>query len=181
MSRCVLCSAAGPRLCEACHGELRPSPPGPGLALWLYEGAAKELVMALKHGRGPAVARAVAPEMAATLRAFAPDHVTWAPTTVSRRGERGYDQGELLAREIGAQLHRPVRRLLERRRGVSQHGRGREQRLIGPGFVAVARPRHTVAVVDDVITTGSTLASAVRCLGGAGATVCIPLALCRVM
>lgn len=179
-ARCVLCGRGGADLCEQCHGELRPAAPGPGLALWAYEGAAKELVLALKHGRGPSIARAVAPELAMVLRPLLPDQVTWAPTSVTRRSHRGYDQSQLLARRVGALVPCPVRRLLERHRGPAQHGAGRAARLEGPRFVPVGRVARTVAVVDDVITTGASLQAAASCLGRAGATVCIPLALCRV-
>lgn len=95
--------------------------------------------------------------------------VTWAPTTPDRRGERGFDQAELIARHLGAMLGLPVRRLLRRTSTGHQTGSPRATRLDGPVFVArPARGIHVV-VVDDVVTTGATFMAAVAALEQAGA------------
>jgi competence protein ComFC len=101
------------------------------------------------------------------------DVVTWAPTSAHRRRQRGFDQAELVARRVAGQLGLPCRRLLERdRASVAQTGRHRVERLHGPVFRA--RPTvcgHRVLVIDDVVTTGSTLRSAAAALHAAGARV----------
>jgi predicted amidophosphoribosyltransferase len=94
--------------------------------------------------------------------------VTWAPTTSRRRRERGFDQAQLLARNIARALHRPTRRLLRRVDGAAQTGRSREQRLRGPQFVGRSTS-DIVLVVDDVCTTGATLSSAAKTLLEIGA------------
>ncbi|MGH9031802.1 MAG: ComF family protein, partial [Acidimicrobiia bacterium] len=99
------------------------------------------------------------------------DVVTWAPTSSSRRHRRGFDQAELVARQVARQLGLPCRRLLERSAGVgAQTGLGRELRLAGPSFCARPDVRgRRVLLVDDVVTTGSTLRSAAEALAAAGA------------
>jgi predicted amidophosphoribosyltransferase len=89
------------------------------------------------------------------------DVVTWAPTTRQRRHRRGFDQAELIARRVAAQLGVPCRRLLEREGHGAQTGLDRTARLHGPVFRASpAATGRRVLVIDDVITTGSTLRSA---------------------
>jgi ComF family protein len=99
------------------------------------------------------------------------DVVTWAPTSRARRQRRGFDQAEVVARRVAAQLGVPCRRLLERdRSSVAQTGLARIERLHGPVFRASPAARgKRVLVIDDVVTTGSTLRSASAALRHSGA------------
>lgn len=108
------------------------------------------------------------------------DVVTWAPTSSHRRRRRGYDQAELLARSVARQLRLPCRRLLIRKSTHSQTGRTRNDRLIDPPRF-VARPMRVsvrVLVIDDVVTTGSTLRSALAALEFAGYSDVVLAAVC---
>lgn len=100
------------------------------------------------------------------------DVVTWAPTSRAHRQRRGFDQAEVVARRVAAQLGLPCRRLLERdRASVAQTGLDRIERLHGPVFRASPAARgQRVLVIDDVVTTGSTLRSAAAALRDGGAT-----------
>jgi ComF family protein len=99
------------------------------------------------------------------------------PTTPRRRARRGYDQAELLAREVAARSGNPLRHtLLRRGDGRSQVGLHPQERwtnvrdafaATGPGREAVHGA--SVLLVDDVLTTGATLCSAARTLVEAGA------------
>jgi competence protein ComFC len=99
------------------------------------------------------------------------DVVTWAPTSVGRRRQRGFDQAELVARQVSLQLGVRSRKLLERGGDAqSQTGLGRVDRLVGPTFrVRPDVAGRRVLVIDDVVTTGATLRSAGAVLRGAGA------------
>ena len=104
------------------------------------------------------------------------DLVTWVPVSKKRKRERGYDQAELLAKEVcrlwGAE---PVRTLEKMQDNPAQSGltsaEERRANVLGV-YEAVNREQLTgkrVLLVDDILTTGSTASEAARVLRFAGA------------
>lgn len=86
-----------------------------------------------------------------------------------RRLERGYNQTELLARAVGRLTGYPVDRSLKKRYPTpSQTGLDRRQRRknIAKSFLwrGGKLSGRTVVIVDDVTTTGATIAEAARAL-----------------
>lgn len=173
--RCVGCGTPAVPLCAACAAALDPAverDPPPGLdRVWSlvdYDGVGRDLVISLKYdGRRDAVRLLGAAMGGLPEGPF--DALTWAPTSPSRRRARGFDQAELLARQVGRILRLRPRRLLERPEGRAQTGHDRSDRLAGPHFTARGTAPRRVLVVDDVMTTGSTLAAAAATLRAAGA------------
>jgi len=173
---CPVCGATGPAPCAGCAALLQraPSLPAPAgvdrcAALLAYDGAGRELVARLKYRNARSSVPFLARGMAAIVDGPA-DVVTWAPTTPARLRERGFDQAQLLARAVARQLGLPCPRLLRRRPGPGQTGRDAVARYEGPAFAARrALDGLTVLVVDDVVTTGATVAAAARTLRDAGA------------
>ena len=180
-SLCWACGAAarGHALCRACRGGLRWSEsatrPAHGVPAWapvLYDGPARALIGGLKF-RG---ARGLAGELAAAIAAGAPaglleGALVPVPLAPRRRRERGYNQAEALAGALAERTGLPVCDVLERSGGAArQLGRGRGARLAqAPTFSTrrISPPR--AVLVDDVITTGATLAACARALHAAGA------------
>lgn len=172
---CPLCGRRGAAPCVGCRGALRRAGPVAApvgidacTALLHHDGAGRALVLACKYRNRRDALPWLGAEMAA-LVASPPDLVTWAPTTPARRGTRGYDQAELLARRVARSLGRPCRGLLARLPGEAQTGRSAAARREGVAFVARPVRAARVLLVDDVLTTGSTLGAAAAALRSAGA------------
>jgi predicted amidophosphoribosyltransferase len=94
------------------------------------------------------------------------------PLAPARARERGHDQAAHLASACAAVVGLPLRRALRRVRDTpSQVGLGREARRANVRAAFAAEPiAGGVALVDDVVTTGSTLSECARTLRRAGAT-----------
>lgn len=184
---CAACGTPGTPLCGPCESGLQPAPPletPSGLdafaALLAYEGTGRDLVLGLKYrGRTPLLPR-LGGAMAALADAGGVDVVTWAPTSPARRRARGMDPAEALARPVARHLHRPLRGLLVRHPGPHQTGRTLAERLADPPRFSARRPAPgAVLVIDDVVTSGATLAAAAAALRDAGAARVTGLAAAR--
>jgi ComF family protein len=150
-----------------------PAPPGVDAyaVVLAYDGAGRELVARLKYRNARSTIRWLAAHMAALVDASDVDVVTWVPTTGARRRRRGFDQAELLARAVARNVRRPCRGLLTRGAGPPQTGRSLDDRRAGPALAArMACAPARVLLVDDVITTGTTVSIAARALRTAGVT-----------
>lgn len=170
----------GPVLCRTCRFALAAPVGLPResdvVAAVPFAGRARDVLLGFKYGNRRQLAHHFAGLLVNRLLAegFHPadvDVVTWAPTSRRRRHQRGFDQAEVVARRVAGQLGLPCRRLLERD-GSSrpQTGLARIERLHGPVFRAHPGVRGLrVLVIDDVVTTGSTLRSADAALRHAGA------------
>jgi predicted amidophosphoribosyltransferase len=141
-------------------------------ALLSYRGTARELVARLKYRNARTSVDWLADGMADLVHDQSFDLVTWAPANPAHARRRGFDHGELLAKAVAARLQVPAAAVLRRDRGAPLTGRSAAQRHAGPPLrpVRVQLYGATVLVVDDVITTGATLAAAARTLRSMGAT-----------
>ena len=131
--------------------------------------------------------RVYGPYLRATLQEQFPDGfdlVTWAPLSTLRHWKRGYDQAELLAAEAGKLYGiRPLRLLRKTRHTKAQSklspaARRKNAANLYRVVPGVRLKGKRILLVDDVVTTGSTLSDCARALVGAGAgeVVCLTLA-----
>lgn len=139
---------------------------------FIYEGLVKHFIIGLKYRNHRDNVRLL---IDALLQRVGPlpevDVITWVPTTRRRVRRRGIDHAELLARRLGRRLRVPVRACLVKTSSEPQTGRTRRQRLIGPTFVTRSlRKGVRVMVVDDVVTTGTSLDRARTALLASGAS-----------
>ena len=116
------------------------------------------------------------------------DAVTWAPLSKKRRRSRGYDQAKLLAQWTAKELGLPLLGMLDKVRDIPpqsqlQEDAQRRANVLGAYRLGKkARPEGMrLLLVDDVVTSGSTLGECARVLtqGGAGQVLCATLAQAR--
>lgn len=186
---CDLCSAPLPgssdraELCDECLKIARPW--AHGRAALLYTGMARRLVLGLKHGDRHDIARPAARWMARAARDLArPDLLTVpVPLHLHRHLSRRYNQSALLAQALSQELGCACcPDALQRPSATpSLDGRGREDRFALLGSAIAPNPARAsrldgrpVLIVDDVMTSGATLAACTEAAYAAGATeVCI--------
>jgi ComF family protein len=195
-ARCPGCGAEGPPICERCLPDLfgrlgRPGGtllglsadvPAPLVQLeWCapFEGLVRTSLHHLKYGGERRLAAVLGEAVAQRWRSAGAGGSVLVPVTVHRDRERqrGYDQAVLLARVAAMTLALPVVGALERTRATTaQFELDRRHRAANVARAFRVRPGAAASVagqwavlVDDVATTGSTLASCGRALLDAGA------------
>jgi predicted amidophosphoribosyltransferase len=181
--RCVACGGGcrgRSHLCAGCEAWLDATPAPlavriPGLdAAWAafpHDGAARRLVAALKFGRLLAAAEPIAERIAGRAPSPPPGTVLVpVPAAPRRRLARGFDPAEQIAIQLGDLTGLPLAPCLRRSDGPRQVGRSRADRVALPPRVRGLGPVPAAALlVDDVQTTGATLAACARGLREAGA------------
>ncbi|GGS34012.1 hypothetical protein Snoj_61690 [Streptomyces nojiriensis] len=195
--RVLVCAECRDALSGAGEGPVRPSPPPAGLpvvrAAAVYEGAVRSLLLAHKERGALPLAGVLGAALAAAVlaggrggagAAGAAGDVALVPVPSARRQvrARGHDPARRIALAAAGRLRRAgvparVAPVLGLRRAVAdQAGLGARQRRENvAGALAVRRDGRRltagaarIVLVDDLITTGATLAEAARAVRAAG-------------
>jgi ComF family protein len=188
---CPRCAEpTGERAVTCLRCRVDPLPIDQVVAPWRFGGQLASAIRRLKFAGRAHVARDVAPLWAPVLAAAVAERdavVVPVPLHWRRRWTRGYDHAWLLARHACADagLAAPVRALRRVRHAPAQSTLPAAERARNvQGAFAAAGPAGAVAgravvLIDDVMTTGATLAAAARSLRSAGAASITALVLAR--
>lgn len=178
-----LVSAAAQNPCQTCRATSQPYLRNRSVAP--HEGVFKDLIHALKYNRrlwlAPPLGRMMASVAQADTAYREVRVIVPIPLAPDRLRERRFNQSLLLAREIGFELGlRVVDALVRQEQTPHQTGMDAVARRANvKGVFAVRKGRlvrgQTVVLVDDVFTTGSTVAEASRELLQAGAAEVLSL------
>lgn len=180
---CLQCSLPllhhADRICGHCLA--KPPPWTSAIAALVYRFPVDQLVCRFKFGRNLACGEILARELILAAEEKCkqlPACILPVPLHRSRHFSRAFNQADLLARQTGKALGIPVyNSVLQRRRCTRAHsGLDAAQRKtnIKGAFTCRIPARNSacfeqVALVDDVMTTGATLAECTRVLKKAGA------------
>jgi ComF family protein len=203
---CAGCGRYGELLCAACVASLRPAgadvdrfaAADPGMvvgdamqlamAAFVHDGTMRRVLQRLKYGGAGRLAAplalAAAPALNALLAMSGPAPLVPVPVHEVRRRQRGYNQAELLAIELGRLARLPVVDLLVRHRPTTrQHGLGRAARLHNLrgalGVRSGVLVPEVAIVVDDILTTSATLEACAETLRQHGASRVFGFAVAR--
>lgn len=169
--KCVNCGAGRSYVCQRCRRLI-----GRKGASLRYTGVVRKIMKAIKY-RGT---YDMVKELVEIWDPPAPDQVTetivtWVPMWEPKRKLRGFDQAELIAREVGRRWGVEPRALLMRARETKpMYGLNKSERAENVRGAFRLNPKFKitnykqVVLVDDVWTTGATMRECVRVLGKAG-------------
>ena len=195
-ARCIFCGEpidAGSTLlfcpkCQSRYGAERERAflPGIGSCRYAlsYRTQARAAILRYKFGRRAQYAKTLAYFMRPLVHDADADLITWVPIGFLRYVQRTYDQSRLLAEELSRESGIPLAGTLRKIRHNQRQSRldaAARKRNVRGCYRAIAPERiegKRILLLDDIVTTGSTLAECMHVLYDAGAkeVICIALA-----
>ncbi len=189
--KCVLCRKllkdGEMDLCGACRADT-PEYPNRKIklpfldsfaAVWYYEGNVRGSLLRYKFYNARVYSVSYGRILAMRLLREYPegfDILTWVPVSRLRRLRRGYDQVELLAKAVGAELGLPPVPTLKKIRNNRPQSRMKDPAARKANVLGAYRVLETadvkgkrVVLLDDILTTGATAGECARMLRMAGA------------
>ena len=149
-----------------------------GRGLWVHREPVSGAVYRFKYKNKRSWGRIFAEELAETygeqIRRWEIDEIIPIPLHASKKRKRGFNQAEVIARELSRLTGIPCRTgaLLRIRKTAPQKlvgGREREENLRGAFAVDRRwRPQKNILLTDDIYTTGATVERAAKMLKKAG-------------
>ncbi|MFA5674937.1 MAG: ComF family protein [Christensenellales bacterium] len=180
---CVVCGVEKgvvSHLCPVCSGVMERLEAGYVKALALdayscyrYEGAAADIIKAYKYGGARWMSAFIAKMIMHTV---CDSRISWdiicnVPLHEKKRKSRGFDQSELIAVRLSEYTGKPYHNALRRTRNTPSQTRldWRQRRENMEGAFEAEAAEGNVLLIDDVLTTGATVAECAQTLARSGA------------
>lgn len=193
-SPCLVCGYLEELLCSHCHDSLKFIPHIRKIKnlkicsplLYKKGQVIEQLIESFKYKHQAKVFRYFVPKMAEALRLLHFNSnaiLVPVPLHPLRKRERGYNQAELLAKALSKKLGLDVKHYLRRVKHTTKqaHLKSRSERQgnLEDAFEIIERPPQDrqLILVDDIVTTGSTLLACFEKLSQAGSKSIIALTL----
>ncbi|MCS7174496.1 ComF family protein [Pseudothermotoga sp.] len=168
-------------LCENCEAKLMQGPiPLVERTKWCevyfygrYESVLKDLILAYKNGGHWRLHRILAKVLIETMRRYSTPFsaLTWVPSSFKALEERGFDTMKMIARAVSKTINVRYVSLIESTSSTTKRGMKKKERIesVRGAFKTKNKPEGTIALIDDVYTTGSTIRECSKLLLQAGA------------
>jgi len=140
------------------------------MSIYHYDGIIRELIHRMKFQEGRYVSRFFSAEMVRFLRAndISPQGVSYIPMHKKKKRKRGFDQAKDLCVEVSGQLGVSSASLLTRAKATralySLSAKERMHELEGAFTASIREDEQLWLVIDDILTTGSTIREASKTL-----------------
>lgn len=175
---CPACNKISPKgkFCQRCRKKTNLS--GIAAACYFREGTTKEAIHSFKYEGVHGLSNDLAPLLTDLLirEKISFDVICFVPITKKREGWRGYNQAEILAQNLSGYFGKPVvpalRKVKKTKTQVGLPKKKREQNLKNAFKLSAKKSQidgKRILLVDDVVTTGTTLNECAKILKSAGA------------
>ena len=199
-AKCPFCKALVKRtsesVCSACRGEILELEPYRRtisdsvdcIAALPYQEKFRDAILYYKFRSVRYYDRAFAEILAAQIESAFPvwDIISWVPVSSKRKKQRGYDQSELVCKKIARLFRKEPQRVLTKYvHNPAQSGmasakeRSENVKNVYKPYEAELFQNRSILLIDDILTTGSTLSECCRVLKnvGAGHVMCAVIAM----
>jgi ComF family protein len=177
--RCHGCGCFGALLCQACvaqftryAGDIPVCGATTFTIAFVYTGVLRSAILAVKYARQRRLGTALGQHLAAQPWASDDAVIVPLPGSTQRVAHRGYDQAVVLAHAVACVRKIPLSRQLVRVRQTTAQAklnRAQRQHNVAGAFVWQGDvPPPQVILIDDICTTGATIAAAIAAIHQAG-------------
>lgn len=174
---CLRCGIGLPDVCTTTCGHCQANPPyfQQVISAYLYQPPVSQLIAALKYQQRLSLLPAFATALVKCVQrnAIPVDVILPVPLHHSRVRTRGFNQSLELARHLARQMSLPIANNVERHLATASQAslssQQRQQNVRGAFRICAPLHYRRIAIVDDVVTTGSTVNEIARLLKSGGA------------
>lgn len=169
---CVLCAEPlqADELCGQC---LKSPPPWDAIHIpWRFDGLSRFLIHRYKYQRDRAAGHALLREWQPPAELHQPEALLAVPMHHRKQAKHGFNHASDMARQLSGQLNLPLFEGMTRHRATSALeglNKNERRRELKGCFELASPPPSRVAIIDDVMTTGATVAEMTRLLKRHGA------------